>query len=445
MKLWDKNIPTDKLIEKFTVGCDRELDSQLALHDIVGSLAHVQMLAKVGLLGKPEAEELAAELKKIYRGTEKNGLEVEEGMEDIHSQVEKILTERMGQIGKKIHSGRSRNHQVLLDLKLFTRDQIKTIAQKTAALFEKLLHMSEKHKDVLMPGYTHLQAAMPSSFGLWFGAYAESLADDMISLQAAYRLADQNPLGSGAGYGSSFPLDREMTTKLLGFSEMSHNVVYAQMGRGRTEKAVAVALAAIAQTLNKMAADVCMYVSQNFGFMKLPDVFTTGSSIMPHKKNPDVFELIRARCMRLQNLPNEISLIMANLTSGYFRDLQLIKEGFMPAFAEMEMCLEMLCHVVPRIEVNADILADAHYDLIFSVEAVHAEVQKGLPFRDAYKKVAADIAKGQFKPVKAINHSLHGSIGNPATKEIREKMARNIAAFQFERAEKAIAALLADK
>lgn len=430
-KLWEKNTEVNKEIEKFTVGKDRELDLYLAKHDVLGSMAHITMLQSIGLLSREELTVLLAELKNIYAEAEAGNFIIEEGIEDVHSQVELMLTRKLGDTGKKIHSGRSRNDQVLLDLKLFTRAQLRNIAESVRILFDELQTQSERYKDVLMPGYTHLQVAMPSSFGLWFGAYAESLTDDMLFLQAAFRMTNRNPLGSAAGYGSSFPLNRTMTTALLGFDSMDYNVVYAQMGRGKMERNVAFALAGIAGTVSKLAFDACMFNSQNFGFVKLPDNCTTGSSIMPHKKNPDVFELIRAKCNKLQALPQQIILIMNNLPCGYFRDLQIIKEVFLPAFQELKDCLDMAAYIINRIEVNRNILDDPKYDNMFSVEEVNRLAADGMPFRDAYKKVGLDIEANDFTPCKEVRHTHEGSIGNLCNDKIRALMDEIWNGFNF--------------
>ena len=433
MKLWEKNFEINKEIERFTVGRDREMDLYLAKYDVLGSMAHITMLESIGLLEKEELKPLLAELKNIYHLAEKGEFTIEDGVEDVHSQVEMLLTEKLGDLGKKIHSGRSRNDQVLVDLKLFTRHQLKDIADEVKILFDELIQKSNQYKDVLMPGYTHLQVAMPSSFGLWFGAYAESLADDMLFLQAAYRMTNRNPLGSAAGYGSSFPLNRTMTTELLGFDSMDYNVVYAQMGRGKMERNVGFAIATIAGTLAKMAFDACMFNSQNFSFVKLPKECTTGSSIMPHKKNPDVFELIRAKSNKLQSLPQQITLIMNNLPVGYFRDLQIIKEVFLPAFDELKDCLQMAAYIINKIEVNEHILDNPMYDPIFSVEEVNRLAAAGMPFRDAYKKVGLDIETGKFTPNKNIHHTHEGSIGNLMNNEIVKLMNDTIEGFNFNR------------
>ena len=433
MKLWEKSVQVTDEIDRFTVGRDRELDLYLAKYDVLGSMAHITMLETIGLLGREELEALLAELKDIYALAERGEFVIEEGIEDVHSQVELMLTRRLGDVGKKIHSGRSRNDQVLVDLKLFTRDQLRRVADAVMALFRELQQQSERYSGVLMPGYTHLQVAMPSSFGLWFGAYAESLADDLLLLEAAYRMTNRNPLGSAAGYGSSFPLDRSLTTRLLGFDSMDYNVVYAQMGRGKNERNVAFALAGIAGTVAKLAFDACLYNSQNFGFIKLPDECTTGSSIMPHKKNPDVFELIRSRCNKLQALPQQIVLMMNNLPSGYFRDLQEIKEVFLPAFDQMLDCLEMTTYIVERIRVNEHILDDSRYDLMFSVEEVNRLAAAGMPFRDAYKKVGLDIEAGKFRPEKQIHHTHEGSIGRLCNAEVAALMQQTYDRFGFDR------------
>lgn len=441
-KLWEKNVRMTAEIEKFTVGRDRELDLYLAKYDVLGSMAHITMLESIGLLNKEELKALLSALKRIYIEAEQGRFVIEEGVEDVHSQVELLLTRELGDVGKKIHSGRSRNDQVLVDLKLFIRDQLKGIVGLVENLFGELIAKSNTYKDVLMPGYTHLQIAMPSSFGLWFGAYAESLADDMLYLQAAYKMANRNPLGSAAGYGSSFPLNRQMTTDLLGFDSMDYNVVYAQMGRGKTERNVAFSMASVAGTLAKLAFDACMFNSQNFGFVKLPEDCTTGSSIMPHKKNPDVFELIRAKSNKLQALPQEIVLIMNNLPCGYFRDLQVIKEVFLPAFKELEDCLQMTAYIINRMEVNRHILDNPLYDNIFSVEEVNRLVYAGVPFRDAYKKVGLEIQAGQFVPDKEVHHTHEGSIGNLCNDKIEAYMQEIKAGFHFEKMEEAERKLL---
>jgi argininosuccinate lyase len=442
-KLWEKDFEINSEIERFTVGRDREMDLYLAPYDVLGSMAHITMLESIGLLGKDELPVLLAELKNIYEQAQRGEFKIEDGIEDVHSQVELMLTRKLGDMGKKIHSGRSRNDQVLVDLKLFTRHQLQLVAEAVKDLFEQLIAKSNQYKDVLMPGYTHLQVAMPSSFGLWFGAYAESLADDMLFLQAAYKMTNRNPLGSAAGYGSSFPLNRQMTTDLLGFDSMDYNVVYAQMGRGKMERNVGFAIATIAGTMAKLAFDACMFNSQNFGFVKLPKECTTGSSIMPHKKNPDVFELIRSKSNKLQSLPQQITLMMNNLPVGYFRDLQIIKEVFLPAFDELLDCLRMTAYIINRIEVNDHILDDPRYDPMFSVEEVNRLASEGMPFRDAYKKVGLDIEKGNFTPCKAIHHTHEGSIGNLMNDHIEQLMKQVLSGFGFERVAKAEKELLA--
>ncbi|MDD6822737.1 MAG: argininosuccinate lyase [Paraprevotella sp.] len=436
-KLWDKGFSTAQEIERFTVGRDREMDLYLAESDVMGSMAHITMLESIGLLTSDELKTLLHELRAIRKEILEGQFTIEEGVEDVHSQIELMLTRRLGDMGKKIHSGRSRNDQVLVDLKLFTRSQLQLVAEDVRTLFGELQAQSERYKQVLMPGYTHLQVAMPSSFGLWFGAYAESLVDDMMFLQAAFRMANRNPLGSAAGYGSSFPLNRTMTTQLLGFESMDYNVVYAQMGRGKMERNVAFALASVAGTLSKLAFDACLFNSQNFAFVKLPDECTTGSSIMPHKKNPDVFELTRAKCNKIQALPQQIMLIMNNLPSGYFRDLQIIKEVFLPCFQELRDCLSMVTYIIQRIKVNEHILDDPRYDLMFSVEEVNRLATEGMPFRDAYKKVGMDIQAGHFKPCKEVHHTHEGSIGNLCNEEIRALMDEVWNGFHFEQMEEA--------
>ena len=443
-KLWEKNFEVNGEIERFTVGRDREMDLYLAAYDVLGSMAHITMLEHIGLLETDELRQLLAELKRIYDVCQRGAFKIEDDVEDVHSQVELMLTRKLGDMGKKIHSGRSRNDQVLVDLKLFTRHQLMEVADGVKILFDELQAKSEQYKDVLMPGYTHLQVAMPSSFGLWFGAYAESLADDMLFLQAAYKMTNRNPLGSAAGYGSSFPLDRQMTTDLLGFDSMDYNVVYAQMGRGKTERNVGFAMATIAGTLAKMAFDACLFNSQNFSFVKLPKECTTGSSIMPHKKNPDVFELIRAKCNKIQALPQQVTLIMNNLPVGYFRDLQIIKEVFLPAFDELKDCLQMAAYIINRIEVRKDILDNPMYDPMFSVEAVNRLAATGMPFRDAYRKVGLDIEAGTFTPDKHIHHTHEGSIGNLCNDKIAGLMQQVMDGFGFERVVEAEKALLAN-
>ena len=442
LKLWEKSVAVDHNVETYTVGRDREMDLYLAPYDVLGSMAHITMLESISLLSAEELRQLLDELKDIYASAIAGKFVIEEGVEDVHSQVELMLTRRLGDIGKKIHSGRSRNDQVLVDLKLFIRSEIEAVAHAVERLFRTLIAQSNRYKDVLMPGYTHLQVAMPSSFGLWFGAYAESLADDMMVLQAAYRVTNRNPLGSAAGYGSSFPLRREMTTRLLGFEGMNYNVVYAQMGRGKTERIVANALAGIAATVSRLAYDACLYNSQNFGFIKLPDQYTTGSSIMPHKKNPDVFELTRAKCNRLQALPSQITLILNNLPSGYFRDMQLIKEAFLPAFDELKSILAMVNAMLSEVKVNTSLADDDRYKYMFSVEEVNRLTHDGMPFRDAYKKVGLDIEAGKFEPVREVHHTHEGSIGNLCNDKITALFDRTLSDFHFESYHSAIESLL---
>ena len=432
-ELWEKNFEVNKEIERFTVGKDRDMDLYLAKYDVLGSMAHITMLESIGLLEKDELDKLLVELKNIYAICESGEFRIEEGVEDVHSQVELMLTQKLGDMGKKIHSGRSRNDQVLIDLKLYTRHELKEIVDSVKMLFDELIGKSNQYKDVLMPGYTHLQIAMPSSFGLWFGAYAEGLADDMLFLQAAYKMTNRNPLGSAAGYGSSFPLNRTMTTKLLGFVSMDYNVVYAQMGRGKMERNVAFALSTVGGTLAKMAFDACMFNCQNFSFVKLPKECTTGSSIMPHKKNPDVFELIRAKSNKIQSLPQQIMLIMNNLPVGYFRDLQIIKEVFLPAFDELKDCLQMAAYIINKMEVNKHILDNSMYDPMFSVEEVNKLASAGMPFRDAYKKVGLEIEAGTFKADRNIHHTHEGSIGNLCNDKIQSLMEDTLKGFNFER------------
>jgi argininosuccinate lyase len=442
MKLWEKGIPVNKAIEEFTVGTDRELDLYLAPFDILGSMAHVTMLESVGLIEKHELPVLLLELKKLYQIAIEKKFVIEEGVEDVHSQVEFLLTKELGDLGKKIHSGRSRNDQVLLDLKLFTRDAIKEIVESTSLLIDILLRRAEETKTVLMPGYTHLQIAMPSSFGLWFSAYAESLTDDLELMLSAYKITNQNPLGSAAGYGSSFPLNRQLTTDLLGFGKMNYNVVYAQMGRGKVEKIVSFALANLASTLSKLAFDVCLFMSQNFNFVSLPAEFTTGSSIMPHKKNPDVFELIRAKCNKLQGIPNQISFVANNLPAGYFRDLQILKELFLPSFKELNDCLNIAALALENMSVNENILDDSKYNFIFSVEEVNKLVLQGVPFREAYKIIGEKIESGKFQPEKSVTHTHEGSIGNLCLGKIAQVKTEKLKSFQFDAVEKAINQLL---
>jgi len=432
-KLWEKSTQVNARIEAFTVGRDREMDVFLAKYDVLGSMAHIRMLESVGLLEADELKSLLYELKSIYKLAENGAFVIEAGVEDVHSQVELMLTRKLGDVGKKIHSGRSRNDQVLLDLKLFARAEIQKTVSTVSDLFEVLISQSNRYKDVLLPGYTHLQVAMPSSFGLWFGAYAESLADDLQLLLSAWKITNRNPLGSAAGYGSSFPLNRQLTTDLLGFDSMNYNVVYAQMGRGKMERTVANALASVAATIAKLAFDACMFTSQNFGFIRLPDEFTTGSSIMPHKKNPDVFELTRAKCNKLQSLPQQIMMITNNLPSGYFRDLQIIKEIFVPAFAELTDCIEMTTMMMSEVKVNTEILNDTRYDYLFSVEEVNRLTLSGMPFRDAYKQVGLEIEAGNFHPNKSINHTHQGSIGNLFNEEISNYKNSILSEFCFEK------------
>ncbi|MHA4736920.1 argininosuccinate lyase [Dyadobacter sp. MSC1_007] len=434
MKLWQKeNTVTSEKIERFTVGRDREMDLHLAEFDVLGNIAHATMLETIGLLTADDLAALKTELKAIYEQVQKGEFEIEEGIEDVHSQVELLLTRKLGDTGKKIHSGRSRNDQVLVDMKLYTRARLFEVVQATEKLFNVLINKSDEHKNDLLPGYTHLQIAMPSSFGLWFGAYAEGLIDDIIQLNAAYRLANRNPLGSGAGYGSSFPLDREMTTELLGFEGMHHNVVYAQMSRGRTEQAALTAISSLAATVSRLAMDVCLYNSQNFGFIILPDDLTTGSSIMPHKKNPDVAELLRAKTNRMKALPMEVTMVLSNLPSGYHRDMQLLKEILMPAFDEILDCLDIAAFMLEHMKVKQNLLADPKYDLLFSVERVNELVIAGVPFRDAYKQVGAEIGDGSYVPPRELKHTHEGSIGNLQTAQIKERMEREIGAFGYEK------------
>ena len=422
MKLWDKGFSTDKKIDIFTVGNDRELDLLLAKYDVIGSLAHAKMLHKIGLLNKDEIDAVEKELQTILESVQNGEFIIEESFEDVHSKVEFLLTQKLGDTGKKIHTARSRNDQVLVDVHLYLKDEIAEIKTLTNIFFNLLMTLSERHKDILLPGYTHFQVAMPSSFGMWFSAYAESLIDDVYFLNAAHKVVDQNPLGSAAGYGSSFPIDREDTTKSLGFETLKFNSVAAQMSRGKTERSVAFAMSSLAGTLSKFAMDICLYMSQNFGFVSFPDELTTGSSIMPHKKNPDVFELIRGKCNKIQALPYELTLITSNLPSGYHRDLQLLKEGMIPAIQSMKACLEMFTFSLGSIQVNTNILEDIKYDYLFTVEEVNELVQNGTPFRDAYKIVGAKVNDGNFEPNKKVNHTHIGSVGNLGLKEIRNKM-----------------------
>ena len=438
MKLWQKGNDSLSEVTRFTVGQDRELDLHLARFDVLGSLAHIEMLESVGLLSNEEREKLSSELKVIYRQIVAGDFKIEEGVEDIHSQVELLLTKKLGDMGKKIHSGRSRNDQVLVDIKLFLRDELQQLTAEIKNLFDLLLSKSEEHKEKLLPGYTHLQLAMPSSFGLWFGSYAESFVDDVITLEAAYRIVNKNPLGSAAGYGSSFPLNRKMTTELLGFDDLNYNVVYAQMGRGKTEKIVAAALSNVAATMAKLSMDVCLFLNQNFSFISFPDDVTTGSSIMPHKKNPDVFELIRGKCNALQALPNEITLLTTNLPSGYHRDLQLLKEKLFPAFSTLKDCLRMAVFMLSRIRVSDRILHDEKYKFLYSVEEVNKLVLSGIPFRDAYQKIGTDIEQGKFTPSKELHHTHEGSLGNLANDQIKRMFVEATGRFHFELAETAL-------
>lgn len=429
-KLWDKGFEPDKVVENFTVGNDRELDLQLARYDVEGSMAHIRMLESIGLLTAGELPVLLEGLQQIHDEILAGKFTIEEGIEDVHSEVELLLTRRLGDVGKKIHSGRSRNDQVLVDLKLFFRDRVRDIATETGHLFERLQSLSEQYKDVLMPGYTHLQIAMPSSFGLWFGAYAETLVDDLRMLAAAYAITNQNPLGSAAGYGSSFPLNRTMTTELLEFGDLHYNVVAAQMSRGKTERAIAAALSSIAATVGRFAMDVCLFINQNFGFISFPDECTTGSSIMPHKKNPDVFEIMRGKCNRLQSLPNELALMTTNIPLGYQRDFQLLKDVLFPAFGEMTSCLQLCDFMLQHIRINRDILSDPKYDYLFTVEDVNRLVLEGMPFREAYKKVGLEVQAHEYHPTKSVCHTHEGSIGNLCTDHIRTKFDAVMAEFK---------------
>lgn len=442
MKLWQKNTTVNQSVDTFTVGQDRVLDMNLAAFDVLGSLAHTQMLESIGLLTSDELVIIQKELKQIYKEILAGDFQIEDDVEDIHSQVELLLTRRIGDAGKKIHSGRSRNDQVLVDLKLYFRHEIEEVVEKTKIVFEKLQELSNQHKEVLMPGYTHLQIAMPSSFGLWFGSYAESLVDDLELMLAAWKVTNKNPLGSAAGYGSSFPLNRQMTTDLLGFGSMNHNVVYAQMGRGKTERILAQGLSAIAATLAKFAMDGCLFMNQNFGFIKFPDHLTTGSSIMPHKKNPDVLELIRSRCNKIQALPNEIALMTTNLPSGYHRDLQLLKENLFPAFTSLKECLDILNLMLDNIEINKEILNDPKYDYLFSVEVVNESVLQGMPFREAYKQIGLSIEEGTYKPSKEVNHTHEGSIGNLMNEAIKAEFDYVYSGFGFDQVNEKLVSLV---
>lgn len=442
-KLWDKGYDDDALIDKFTVGKDRELDLYLAQYDILGTMAHITMLSKVGLLPEEDLKKLLPVLAELHEDAVAGKFEIEPDVEDVHSQVELMLTRRLGDVGKKVHTGRSRNDQVLVDLKLYARAEIRKTVEKIQALFEILQRKSEQYKDVLLPGYTHLQVAMPSSFGLWFGAYAESLTDDLRLMLAAWDITNQNPLGSAAGYGSSAPLDRTMTTRLLGFADLDYNVVYAQMGRGKTERAISFAYAAVAETVGRLAVDCCLYASQNFGFIHLPDSMTTGSSIMPHKKNPDVFELVRAHCNKIQGAPNDIRLITGNLPSGYFRDMQILKEVFIPIFQEMDDCLDIASYAVEKMEIVKDIMSDPKYQPAFSVEEVNRLVEEeNVPFRDAYKRVGLEIMAGNFSFHGELHHTHEGSIGNLCNDKIAYKLQEVISRFSFENVQKAENSLL---
>ena len=422
MKLWNKGFEPDRAIEEFTVGADRELDLRLAKYDVIGSMAHIRMLGSIGLIGSDELPVLLEALNRILSSTERGEFVIEEGVEDVHSQVELMLTRELGDLGKKIHSGRSRNDQVLVALKLFMRDELKMLAERIKTLFDRLQSLSNEHKDTLMPGYTHLQVAMPSSFGLWFGAYAESLVDDMEMVVAAYNIANQNPLGSAAGYGSSFPLNRTMTTELLGFGALHYNVVAAQMSRGKTERAAAYAIASVASTLGKFAMDVCLFMCQNYGFISFPDNLTTGSSIMPHKKNPDVFEIMRGKCNRLQSVPNEISLLTTNLPLGYNRDLQLLKDIIFPATTTLCQCIDMCDFMLQHIVVRENILDDERYNYLFTVEDVNRLTLSGVPFREAYREVGMAVQRGEYTPTREVHHTHEGSIGNLCNDKIAEKM-----------------------
>lgn len=422
MKLWDKGTSTDIKIDRFTVGNDRELDRLLAGYDVLASIAHARMLGKIGLISADESAALVRELKEIGKEIEKGKFQIEDEFEDVHSKIEYLLTKELGDTGKKIHTARSRNDQVLVAMQLFLKDELQLLKSGVKTLFDLLLNLAEKHKGTLLPGYTHLQVAMPSSFGLWFSAYAESLIDDMMMLNTAYATADQNPLGSAAGYGSSFPIDRSFTTEELGFATMKYNVIAAQMGRGKVEKATAFGLGSLAATLSKLAMDICLYMSQNFNFISFPDTLTTGSSIMPHKKNPDVFELIRAKCNKIQSVPNQLTLITNNLPSGYHRDLQLVKEVIIPALQDMKASLEIMVFSLKEVRVHVDILKDPKYDYLFSVDTLNEMVMQGMPFRDAYRKMGENIQKGEYRPKKLVRHTHEGSIGNLCLNEIRQKM-----------------------
>lgn len=442
MKLWEKETKVSDIVERYTVGRDLEFDIQLAPFDVLGSLAHTKMLSTIELLEADEKELIHNELKAIYADIVAGNFAMREGVEDIHSQVELMLTERLGDVGKKIHSGRSRNDQVLVDLKLFMRQEIREIAEGTQVLFDRLTFLSEQYKSVLMPGYTHMQVAMPSSFGLWFGAYAESLVDDMHMLQAAYKIVNKNPLGSGAGFGSSFPLNRKLTTELLGFEDLNYNVVYAMMGRGKAERSLAMGMAAIGATLGKFAMDICQYMGQDFGFLSFPDELTTGSSIMPHKKNPDVFELMRGKANRIQALPNDIALMTANLPVGYHREMQLIKEVLFPAIQDLKDCLFMADFMLAKVKINNHLIIKDKYKYLFSVEETNKLVLQGVPFRDAYKQIGLAIEKGDFDPERSVNHNHEGSIGQLNLEEIKGMMAANMESFDFGKWEQAVRKLV---
>ncbi len=442
MKIWQKSTDVNTDVNHFTVGRDRELDLNLAASDVLGSLAHTQMLEKIGLLTEVELLQIHKALKDIYKEIQNGSFEIEEDVEDIHSQIEWLLTQRIGDSGKKIHSGRSRNDQVLVDLKLYFRFEIQEIVEKTSKIFQRFQKLSNQYDQVLLPGYTHLQIAMPSSFGLWFGAYAESLVDDMEMMYAAWKITNKNPLGSAAGYGSSFPLDRQMTTDLLGFDSLNYNVVYAQMGRGKTERVLAQGLSSIAATLAKFAMDACLYMSQNMNFISFPEHLTTGSSIMPHKKNPDVLELIRSRCNKIQALPNEIAMMTTNLPSGYHRDLQLLKENLFPAFASLKECLDILDLMLENIQINPNILDDPKYDYLFSVEVVNNQVLDGIPFREAYKNIGLAIESGTYQPSKTVNHTHEGSMGNLMNEAIAEQFKKTVDQFDFKTVQQRLTTLL---
>ncbi|OYX22588.1 MAG: argininosuccinate lyase [Algoriphagus sp. 32-45-6] len=443
MKIWQKATDSKKEVEQFTIGRDPEFDILLAPFDVLGSMAHAHMLAKIGLLTQEDNQILQKGLKEIYFEIEKGQFQIAPGVEDVHSQVEFLLTERYGEVGKKLHSGRSRNDQVLVDLKLYYRAAIREILEETQTLFDLLISLAEKHQNDLMPGYTHTQLAMPSSFGLWFGSFAEGLTEDLGMLKAAFDLSNKNPLGSAAGYGSSFPLDRTLTTNLLGFADLHHNVINAQNSRGKTERTLAFALAGIAGTLNKLATDVCLFMNQHFAFLTFPDNLTTGSSIMPHKKNPDVLELIRAKTNQIQAVPTSVSFLLTNMSTGYHRDMQLLKEEIFPAFESLKSCLSMSTFMLKEIKVKQNILQDSFYKHLFSVEVVNDLVLQGVPFRDAYKKVGLDIEADQFAPDQSkVNHTHEGSIGNLCLGEIKSKMSVQVDSFRFEKIDQALLKLL---